>query len=183
MTHSTHARQPDVARPSRKSRTASTFRLHLLMEERQRLEIGERIRALRERSPFTQPDVADALGIKLRGYQKLEKDGTTKYERCEEIAAIHAEWTKRAEGWEHVSADWIWDGKERAETPDLMGQLTDAATTPQLAAIVESVARVEARLASFETLLLSEVAKVHAVLEGLPSKLQLDAREREDRET
>ncbi len=62
------------------------------MEEAQRLEIAERITELRERSPFTQPQVAAKLGIGLRAYQKLEDRGTTKFERCQELAAIHAEW-------------------------------------------------------------------------------------------
>lgn len=129
-----------ASRPSRISRPAGTVPLHCLneeeqalllmrMEEEQRREIGERITQLRERSPFTQPDVAGKLGIGLRAYQKLERTGTTKYERCEELAKIHAEWTRDSTDWQHVSADWIWDGRmPRSEAPDLMGSLNGERT-------------------------------------------------------
>lgn len=86
------------------------------MEEAQRLEIAERIRELRERSPYTQPLVAEKLGIGLRAYQKMEAQGTTKWERCEELADIY-----------DVDARWIWDGTESGETPDLLGALNDGA--------------------------------------------------------
>lgn len=93
------------------------------MEETQRLEIARRIKDLRVRSPYTQPKIAAELNIGLRGYQKLEEKGTTSFERCEEIARIHAGWTKRTPDWTFVDADWIWDGQRRDETPDLMGSL------------------------------------------------------------
>jgi transcriptional regulator with XRE-family HTH domain len=108
---------------SRRSRTASTFRLELLMEEAQRLEIAARITALRERSPWGQPQIAQKLGIGLRAYQKVERVGTTHFDRCEEIAAIHQEWTQRDPQWAHADAGWIWDGRARGDTPDLLGVL------------------------------------------------------------
>lgn len=77
------------------------------MDEKQRLEIAERIRELRERSPLTQPQIAERLHLTLRGYQKLEQRGTTKYERAQELADIHG-----------VDPDWIWDGREKGPTPD-----------------------------------------------------------------
>lgn len=99
------------------------------MEEAQRLEIAHRITQLRERSPFTQPAVAAKLGIGLRAYQKLERVGTTKYERCEELAEIHAEWARDSADWGHVSADWIWDGRiPRGAAPDLLGELNGERT-------------------------------------------------------
>lgn len=85
-----------VSRPSRRTRTQSTFRLNLLMEEQQRLEIAGRITQLRERSPWGQPQIAEKLGIGLRAYQKVEAVGTTHYERCEALAEIHKQWTSRA---------------------------------------------------------------------------------------
>jgi len=104
---------------SRRTRPQSTVRAEWLMEESQRLAMGKRIAQLRERGPFTQPEIADKLGIGLRGYQKYEVRGTSKHERCEELVEIHA-WTREAEGWEHVSADWIWDGRmPKGATPDL----------------------------------------------------------------
>lgn len=97
------------------------------MEEQQRREMGERLSQLRERSPWTQDDMADKLGYKTtRGYQKLEERGTTKFELCERLFDIHAEWTQRSDDWQHVSAEWIWDGTMPKETPDVMGELSRA---------------------------------------------------------
>jgi len=102
------------------------------MEEQQRLEMAARITELRERSPYHQPDVARKLNIGLRAYQKLEARGTGRFERCEELAKIHKTWTARHPEWRHASADWIWDGKVRADTPDLMAALSRAEEPSQL---------------------------------------------------
>lgn len=96
------------------------------MEEARKLEIAQRIRDLRERSPWGQAAIAEKLGLRLRSYQKLEKVGTERFERCEELASIHAQWTSRTEGWAHADADWIWDGKVRGATPDLLAELSPA---------------------------------------------------------
>ena len=112
-----------VSGPSRGARPVGTVRLDWLMEATQRLEMAQRIVSLRERSPFTQPKMAARLGIGLRAYQKLELKGTTKYERCEELVEIHKDWAEGDPEWGHLSADWIWDGRRRDETPDLVGAL------------------------------------------------------------
>jgi transcriptional regulator with XRE-family HTH domain len=127
------------------------------MEEQQRLEMAQRITDLRERSPFTQPVIADKLGIGLRAYQKLEQRGTTSFERCQEIYEIHREWTSRQADWSHVDSDWIWDGRTRAETPDLMGALLPA--TSQLDRIETMLAAVVEHL-DIQPLTPSEVADV-----------------------
>src|SRR4051794_35591384 len=114
MTNVNTASRQFVSRSSRRSRTASTCRLHLLMGERQRLEIGARIKLLRERSPYKQQAVAEKLGLGLRGYQKLEKNGTEDFERCEALYKIHKKWIADDPEWGYVSAGWIWDGKERS---------------------------------------------------------------------
>jgi transcriptional regulator with XRE-family HTH domain len=163
MTNARSATSQFVTGPSRKSRTGSTFRLHLLMEERTRLEIGERITQLRERSPYTQPEVADKLGIGLRAYQKLEKEGTTRYERCQELANIHEEWAGADPDWNHVSAGWIWDGRERDSKADLMGSLKQAEGTP-------SIQGVEAQIAALRAELLAAVGVVRSELEDLRSQ-------------
>lgn len=116
--------------------------LATLVEAQQRLEMARRVRDLRERSPFTQPRIAEELGIGLRAYQKLEAEGTTKWERVEELATIHWGWAKDDPEYGYVSAGWIWDGKDRRKTPDLMRSLDGAG---QLDRIEESLERVEAR--------------------------------------
>ena len=104
------ATETGVIQPSRNERSLTSFSLETLMDEIKRREMGRRIHDLRERSYFTQPQVAERLGIGLRAYQKLEVRGTTKLERVEQLAEIF-----------NVSADWIWDGHEAK--PDLAERL------------------------------------------------------------
>jgi len=164
MTNASSAASQFVTGPSRKSRTGSTLRLHLLMEARQRLEIGERITALRERSPWTQPAMAEKLGIGLRGYQKLEKEGTTRYERCEEIADIHKEWAELDPDWSFVSAGWLWDGRERQR--DLMEALNGGQTeTPDLRRVEEAVEALRAETAESLDRLHAELRAIQRLLE------------------
>jgi transcriptional regulator with XRE-family HTH domain len=112
------------------------------MEERQRLEIGDRIRTLRERSRWTQPRLANKLGLSLSGYQKLEQRGTTKWERVEQIAEIH-----------EVDPNWIWEGTERGKTPNLLAQLetSDAESlSERLAEALEILHSIQAALAAVD---------------------------------
>jgi transcriptional regulator with XRE-family HTH domain len=141
-----------VRRPSQFPRTANTLRLRHLMEEAQRVQIAERIRELRERSPYTQPVVAEKLDLSLRGYQKLEERGTTKWERCEEIAELYG-----------VDPLWIWDGTEKEAAPDVMGQLSD----PAVRELSDAVAALAKDLAATRTKLLAEIGKVRRAQEAL----------------
>ena len=133
-----------VNEPSNRTRTGATVRLHSLMEEAQKLAIGQRIRELRERSPYKQPAVAERLGIGLRAYQKLEEVGTTRYERCEELAEIFG-----------ADPMWIWEGRERGSTPDLFGE------RDQLAALNRKLDRI------LEHLGIAEVSELDEALAEL----------------
>jgi len=104
------------------------------MDEAHKAAIGERIRSLRERSPFKQQAVADRLGIGLRAYQKLEEVGTTRYERCEELAEIF-----------NVDPMWIWEGRD-ATAPDVLGALNGAPQS-QLTRIEKQLAAIQQQLA------------------------------------
>lgn len=142
-------------RPSQFPRTGNTLRLHHLMEETQRLEIAERIRQLRERSPFTQPEVAEKLEIGLRAYQKLEERGTTKWERCEELARIY-----------EVDPGWIWDGREKGPTPDVIGTL-NGSDAKGLRAVSEAVQELRSEVRATRTEVLAELGKVREAQEAL----------------
>ena len=176
MTPSSVARKKFVSVPSRSPRTTSTFRLQELMEEEQKLRIGERITLLRERSPYGQPQIADKLDIGLRAYQKLEAVGTTKYERCEEIAEIHSSWTKRDPRWKHVNADWIWDGRAApAETPDVLGALSPNGSAADLKADVD---RLLSELDAARLEVLEAISEVHDELAEIRQHLGRGARGR-----
>jgi len=182
MTPASAAPPEFVDRPSQNPRTASTLRLRLLMEKTQRLEIGSRIRELRERAPFGQEAVADKLGIGLRAYQKVEGVGTTKFERCEEIFDIHKEWARRDPEWAHLSAAWIWDGQER--DTDLLGALNEAeaASTPGLRELSATVVELRKEMRSTQTKLLAEIGKVRRAQEALQRRSARPGRKPGDKE-
>lgn len=144
------------------------------MEETQRLEIAARITELRERGPFNQPTIADRLGITLRAYQKVEAKGTTSFDRCEELAEIHREWTGRSRDYAHVDATWIWDGRRKGDTPDLMAELNGGSA--DLAELRELV--LETLQANTEQLsqLLSTVAALEGQVQALGQEIR-DLRE------
>lgn len=148
------------------SRSATTLSRDDLMRESQRREMGARIKGLRERSPFTQPEVADKLGIRLRGYQDHEVRGTTKYERVEELAEIFG-----------VEADWIWYGEERdgtrpaSEIEAKLDALLEASMTPHPPAESDSASEELERkldvLLAQQTQILAAVDRVHKEQERL----------------
>jgi len=78
------------------------------MDEQRRLEIAGRIKELREQSPYTQPAIADRIGVTVRAYQKWEQTGGLTGEHLEELAKLH-----------NVTPEFIWRGQERGPTPDL----------------------------------------------------------------
>ena len=125
----------------------ATVSLDWLMEEAQKLAIAERLRELDKRSPWTQKEIAAKLHIETRSYQKMLKEGTTKRERCVEMARIHSKWAKGSPDYPHVTADWIWDGRmSGAETPDLMGTVDSTELRQVLEELraVRSILRTEA---------------------------------------
>ena len=117
---STHPNSWFVSGPSKYPRTVDTLPPELV-EQARKLAIGARIKDARERSKWRQQAVADKLGIGLRAYQKLEKEGTSHFERCEELAEI-----LELEG---VTADYLWDG-----TPEQPASPLDALSAPTSAA-------------------------------------------------
>ncbi len=59
------------------------------VDQERKQAIGRRMRTLRTRSPYTQEQVADILGITVRGYQKAEQTGMVKHERLERLAELY----------------------------------------------------------------------------------------------
>lgn len=123
-----------------------SLRLRELMEERQKLEIRERVCELDERSPLTQQEIADRMGYsQKRGYQKILERGTTQRDRVEQLAEIHG-----------VEADWIWGGSLNGSNP---GPGPEA----------ESLS---AQLDTLQAVLLAELAQVKSVQEQILSHLE-----------
>lgn len=71
------------------------------------LERGERIKELRLARHLTQPAVAEAIGVTLRGYQKYEAGGGIKWDNAKALAKFF-----------RVDPDYLMSGP-KTETPDL----------------------------------------------------------------
>jgi transcriptional regulator with XRE-family HTH domain len=84
-----------------------------LMKEAERRKMGERIRELRERSPYKQRDMARKLRISTRMYQKNEERGTSDWGRVQKIARIHK-----------VDPLWIWTGEDQPTPTNLDRRLS-----------------------------------------------------------
>jgi transcriptional regulator with XRE-family HTH domain len=139
MTNATTPPKPwFVNGPSNLTRTGDTLPPEL-MEMARRRAIAARIREARERSRWTQPQIAEHLGIGLRAYQKVEQQGTSDYERCQELAEF-----LDVPG---VDADYLWEG--RPETPDLMGALSNP--DERLARIEQKLDQVLEELADLQS--------------------------------
>lgn len=118
-----------MSAPLRKPRSAPTLRLHQLMEEQQRIEIGRRIHKLREAGPQTNRSIADHVGVGERAVANW-MSGTTgiEYDNCKKVAHLF-----------EVDVQWLWSGVGKATaTPDLMGALGGGGRS--------QLARIEAKL-------------------------------------
>lgn len=138
------------------------------MEEQQKLEIAARIKMLREVGPYKQPEIADKLGIGLRGYQKLEVKGTTQHERCQELFAIHRDWLLERPGLEHVTAAWIWDGRDaKSPTPDPF-----AVSQNESAEAPRDLAELDERAQARHLAVMAELAEIRRLVEdqGTPGQ-------------
>jgi transcriptional regulator with XRE-family HTH domain len=75
------------------------------MEQQQRIEIGQRIRALREASPQTNASIAEAVGVGERAVANWVSGGTgITYRNAAKVAELFG-----------VSLTWLWTGEEKSE--------------------------------------------------------------------
>jgi transcriptional regulator with XRE-family HTH domain len=132
----------------------STVRVRWLMEEQHRLEIGERIRELRENSAETNRSIADAVGVGERSVASWMAGGGITYDNAQKVAEVFG-----------VDVDYIWRGRTGAEleTPDVMGALSPNAEVVgalrELERQQSQMAKKLDRLLAVQTELLAEVAK------------------------
>jgi transcriptional regulator with XRE-family HTH domain len=112
------------------------------VEKQQRLEIGQRIRDLREASPETNRSIADYVGVGERSVANwiAGETGIT-YAHAKQVAELF-----------HVDVRWLWDGQERQVTPDVLtalngdGPLTRERAVGELSAQIGELAQVIHRL-------------------------------------
>lgn len=115
------------------------------MEKQQRIEIGERLRALREASPHTNRSIADEVGVGERAVANWISGNTgMTYKNAAKVAKLF-----------DVDVVWLWSGQGEqipgTEEP-----------TSQVDAVAAAVERIEDRLRKLEAnqkSLLAEVRK------------------------
>ena len=139
--------------------SGTTLRLRWLMNERQKAEIGERLRGLRNNSPETNRSIGDAVHVSERTVAEwiAGRQGIT-YEHAQQVAELFS-----------VSLDWFWRGKAKGATPDLLDRLSDP--TGELARLSAAVEELQREVATMSNELLSEIEAVRTSQEAL--RLQL----------
>lgn len=139
-----------VMKPSQLANVAHSLRLQVALDEAARAGRADRIKRLREESAYTQPALAEAVGVTLRAYQRWEEGGGIEWEHLEKLAEIHG-----------VSVQWLHRGEERA-TPDVLGALSSS--------------ELLAELRSLRAELLAELSAVRTTQERLLKLLPPDER-------
>lgn len=125
-------------------RTAHSLRLHFVMEKQHRLEIGQRIRELRENSAETNRSIAEAVGVGERSVAAWVAGGGIAYDNAKKVADLFG-----------VDVDYIWRGRSKGATPDLMGDLSSGdellrEVALQMAELAQAIDRIETRLQGLE---------------------------------
>lgn len=125
----------------------------MALDEAQRLARGERIKQLREESAFTQPALAEKVGVTLRAYQRWEEGGGIEWDHLEKLAEIHG-----------VDVQWIHRGKEKGPTPDPF-----ASDSPEIA---DALRALQSEVAQIRTKLLARVEKLERQVQASQRKTQ-----------
>lgn len=127
------------------------------MEQQQRIEIGRRIRDLREASPQTNESIAEHVGVGVRSVANWVSGATgITYKNAKAVAALF-----------EVDVRWLWDGVERTSTPDLLGGLS--------AAEPETLEQKLDQILDQQAALLADVSLVRSEQERLMQHQGLDA--------
>lgn len=111
--------------------------LRYLMDQQQAVEIGERVRELRENSAETNRSIADYTGVGERSVAAWVAGDGISYKNAKKVAELF-----------EVDIDWLWRGRERQGTPDLMEALSPGADSK----LAEEVAQLRAEVAELTAL-------------------------------
>lgn len=96
----------------RKPGNGTTVRLQQLMEQQQRIEIGQRIKELREASPQTNRSISEHVGVGERAVANWIAGKTgIEYDNAKRVAELFG-----------VDVQWLWEGEKRP-APDVLGAL------------------------------------------------------------
>lgn len=147
----------------KRSSASLTFRHQMALEEHQRVERAQRIKQLREESPYTQAALADKVGVTPRAYQRWEEGGGIEWEHLEKLAEIH-----------DVDVMWIHKAAGRGPTPDPFA--TESGEESELA---EQIGELQSETAELR----SELSEVRSDLQLVLSLLRRGEHGQEDADT
>lgn len=102
----------------------NSLRLRALMEEQHKTEIAARLRQLRDDSEETNRSIADYCGVGERtvaGWLSPSHPAGLSYKNAKKVAELF-----------EADVDWIWRGRGKGETPDVMGTLASEAIAADL---------------------------------------------------
>lgn len=129
-----HGNGTRTLEPLRSGRSAATLRLQLLMEAQHRHEIGQRIKDLRNGSPQSNRSIADYVGVGERAVAQWIAGGGIAWENAKKVAELF-----------DVDVQWIWTGREKGPTPEVLEALSG--DSERLARIEEELVEMRIDLA------------------------------------
>lgn len=118
-----------------KSRPKTQRVLRHLMDQQQAVEIGERIRSLRENSAETNRSISDYCGVGERSVAAWVAGDGISYKNAKKVAEMF-----------EVDIDWLWRGREKPEGSPL-DVLSAQASATELVDLRERLDRIEQALA------------------------------------
>lgn len=141
--------------PSLRARgSASTVALRALMEQQQKIEIGQRIRELRENSAETNRSIADYCKVSVEAVRNWIAGKGISYDNGEKVAKLF-----------DVDFNWLWRGESKGETPDVLRSLSGN-SADELARLSDAVEELRVELAAARNELLAEIAQVRRAQEA-----------------
>jgi len=136
------------------------------MEEQQRIEIGDRIRDLRNKSQErlgrreTNRSIAEYVGVSERAVSAWMQKKPAKRGKRGGTAPTYQHAKKIAKLFE-VSIDWLWRGKEKGDVPDVIGALNGPnpanAESGEIAAVRGDLAELRTLIEANQTKLLAKL--------------------------
>lgn len=143
MTHVRQLHPQSVTSPSQIAGVPLSVLAQMLKDRERREHVAARIRQLWEESGRTEPEIAEEIGLSLRGYQKAKQTGGISREKLEKLAEFH-----------DVTPEWILTGREKGQTPDPFATMNGSVPQElqvQLDRIEESQKEILNKLAALTT--------------------------------
>lgn len=122
-----------------------TVRLQALMDAAQKAEIGERIKQLRNASRETanretNRSIADYCGVSVEAVRNWIAGKGITYDNATKVAELF-----------QVDRDWLWRGRKKGETPDLLDALSAPAGAAVPADLADRLEWIEGALVALAT--------------------------------